>query len=106
MDREVYYREGPFVGYRYYDAANIEPAYPFGFGMSYTSFAYRDLELTQRCVRLTVENTGAYRGAEVVQLYVAPAPGVVPSPCPPQHLIAFEKVVLSPRRIQPHRIRS
>ena len=96
MDREVYYREGPFVGYRYYDAANIEPAYPFGFGMSYTSFVYRDLELTRRCVRLTVENTGAYRGAEVVQLYVAPAPGVVPPSCPPQHLIAFEKVMLSP----------
>ena len=66
----VEYREGPFVGYRYYDTAGVKVRYPFGFGMSYTTFEYSDLAVTDKGVTLTVKNTGSRDGAEVVQLYV------------------------------------
>ena len=79
---DVEYRESIFVGYRYYDTYNIEPLFPFGYGLSYTTFEYSDLKLsgdtydgtgTLRAL-VTVTNTGNCDGAEVVQLYVkAPA---------------------------------
>ena len=67
----VEYREGLYVGYRYYDTAGVPTAFPFGYGLSYTSFAYSDLKADEKGVTLTVTNTGSCAGAEVVQLYVA-----------------------------------
>ena len=67
----VEYREGLYVGYRYYDTAGVPTAFPFGYGLSYTSFAYSDLKADETGVTLTVTNTGSCAGAEVVQLYVA-----------------------------------
>ena len=66
------YREGIYVGYRYYDKAKKPVRYPFGFGLSYTTFEYSDLKVCDRTVSATVTNTGAVGGAEVVQLYIAP----------------------------------
>ena len=104
MDNEVLYCEGPFVGYRYYDAVDVEPAFPFGHGESYTGFAYEGLEVEQgpspmhrsACVDVsfTLRNCGARSGAEVAQVYVAPGEGVVPPPCPVQWLAGFAKIDL------------
>lgn len=69
-ERNLQYREGPFIGYRYYDTAGVAVQFPFGFGLSYTTFAYSDLKVTKDGVRLTVTNTGKRDGAEIVQLYV------------------------------------
>lgn len=96
MDREVHYRESVFVGYRYYDAVGVDPAFPFGFGLSYTQFEYRNLEVNHGRVRLLVKNTGVRAGADVVQLYMAPSAGAVPPPRPPQKLVAFRKVRVKP----------
>lgn len=96
MDREVHYRESVFVGYRYYDAVGVDPAFPFGFGLSYTQFEYRNLEVNHGRVRLLVKNTGVRAGADVVQLYMAPSAGVVSPPRPPQRLVAFRKVHVEP----------
>lgn len=72
--REVVYSEDIYVGYRYYDTFRVEPAYEFGFGLSYTEFEYKDLEIKtendELVVRLKVRNTGSYPGKEVVQVYV------------------------------------
>lgn len=107
MDNEVLYREGPFVGYRYYDAVDVEPAFPFGHGESYTEFAYEGLGV-QVCadaptegplevdVSFTLRNTGHRTGAEVAQMYIAPTSGVVPPPCPVQWLAGFAKIELEP----------
>lgn len=65
------YREGIYVGYRYYDTAKVAVMYPFGFGLSYTSFAYSDIRIENDKVYFTVENTGSRAGAEVAQLYVS-----------------------------------
>ena len=64
------YREGLYVGYRYFTTAKKPVRFPFGHGMSYTSFAYSDLELTDAAAAFTLENTGKVDGDEVVQLYV------------------------------------
>lgn len=99
MDNEVLYREGPFVGYRYYDAVDVEPAFPFGHGMSYTEFAYEGFEVKVRAgveVSFTLRNIGSRAGAEVAQVYIAPASGVVPPPCPVQWLAGFAKIELKP----------
>ncbi len=68
--RTVEHRESIFVGYRYYDSANKEVLFPFGHGLSYTTFAYSGLEIKGRKVTFTVTNTGDYDGADVCQLYV------------------------------------
>lgn len=70
-DRMVQYREGLYVGYRYYQTAGVPVAFPFGYGLSYTSFAYSNLQAASNGVTLTVTNTGKRAGAEIVQLYVA-----------------------------------
>ncbi len=65
------YREGLYVGYRYYDTAGIPVRYPFGYGMSYTTFAYSSLTADSRSVSFTLTNTGNRDGAEIVQVYIS-----------------------------------
>lgn len=65
------YREGLYVGYRYFTSAHLPVAFPFGYGLSYTSFAYSDVSATPEAVSFTLTNTGTRDGAEVAQLYVA-----------------------------------
>ncbi len=65
------YREGPYVGYRYYSTADAPVLFPFGYGLTYTTFEYSDLEVTAEGATFTLTNTGAVAGAEVAQLYVA-----------------------------------
>jgi len=69
--RTCEYREGLYVGYRYYDTADIPVRYPFGHGLSYTTFSYSDLKADAQQVTFTLTNTGAVDGAEVAQVYVA-----------------------------------
>lgn len=68
---QVNYREGIFVGYRYFNTANVKVQYPFGFGLSYTTFEYSNLVVDGNKVSVDVENTGKVDGAEVVQLYIS-----------------------------------
>ena len=90
--RTVEYREGLYVGYRYYQTAGKPVAFPFGYGLSYTSFAYSDLKADKTGVTLTVTNTGSCAGAEIVQLYVAKPDAKVFRPA--QELKGFAKVYL------------
>ena len=90
--RTVEYREGLYVGYRYYDTAGVPTAFPFGYGLSYTNFAYSDLKADEKGVTLTVTNTGSCAGAEVVQLYVAKPDAKVFRPV--KELKGFTKVQL------------
>jgi beta-glucosidase len=102
----VEYREGIFVGYRYYDAKEIEPLFPFGYGLSYTTFAYSDLELersdiTDRDtlqVRVTITNKGDRFGQEIVQLYVRDVESAAIRP--EKELKGFVKVALDPGEAQ------
>ncbi len=72
-EKDACYQEGIYVGYRYYDKAGIGVQWPFGYGLSYTTFAYSDLLVDGLTVKVTVTNIGTVKGAEVVQLYIAPA---------------------------------
>ena len=92
--RTVQYREGLYVGYRYYQTAGVPVAFPFGHGLSYTSFAYSDLKASAEGVTLTVTNTGDRAGAEIVQLYVAKPDAKIFRPA--QELKGFAKVSLRP----------
>merc|ERR1712118_123201 len=65
-----YYSEGLEVGYRWYDAHNVKPAFPFGHGLSYSKFEYSNLKISGRKVTCTVKNTGAVDGSEAAQLYL------------------------------------
>ena len=84
-----YYREGPFIGYRYFASAGVDVAFPFGYGLSYSSFEYSDLVVNEEGATLTLTNTSTRDGAEVVQLYVS-APGGVFGPA--RELKGFAKV--------------
>jgi beta-glucosidase len=90
----VRYGEGVFVGYRYYETADVPVRYPFGHGLSYTTFEYADLVVDGdgSLASVTVTNTGSVAGKEVVQLYVAPAPSAVRRPA--RELRGFAKVHL------------
>lgn len=92
------YREGIFVGYRYYDTKELEVRFPFGHGMSYTDFAYDDLQVEELAdtvkVTATVKNIGDRAGKEVVQLYVVNEASWVAMPA--HELRGFEKVSLAP----------
>ena len=96
----VEYREGLFVGYRYFDAKNIKPLFPFGFGLSYTNFEYGDLKLSKNelldtevlNVSVRVKNIGKVPGKEIVQLYVRDVEKSVVRP--DKELKGFEKVEL------------
>lgn len=95
----VEYREGVFHGYRGSDKADVKPLYPFGYGLSYTSFEFSDLTLTKIAdnkisVNFTVKNTGKRDGSEVAQVYVSDL--VSSTPRPIKELKGFEKVSLKP----------
>lgn len=70
QERNSEYREGIYVGYRYFDTAGIPVTYPFGYGLSYTEFSYRELQVNPEGVSFILKNTGSRDGAEVAQLYV------------------------------------
>jgi beta-glucosidase len=98
----VEYKEGIFVGYRYYDAAEVEPLFPFGHGLSYTTFDYMGISVDkdvidrndELLVNVTVKNTGSVIGKEVVQLYISDVKSKVLRP--KKELKGFEKVELLP----------
>jgi len=107
---DVYYKEGIFEGYRWYDAHDLTPAFPFGFGLSYTTFGYRNLQVEPATppsppapsqpggpplatVTVDVTNTGARSGTDVPQLYLADPPAAGE---PPRQLKGFQKVALAP----------
>jgi beta-glucosidase len=100
--QKVTYAEGVLVGYRWFDAKQIEPLFPFGYGLSYTTFAISNLKLSTPAIHAgdsvtataDVANTGNREGAEVVQLYVGDPSATVSRP--PHELKGFEKVVLKP----------
>lgn len=91
-ERNAEYREGLFVGYRYYDTSHVRVLYPFGYGLSYTSFAYSDLKVDEKGVTFTITNTGERDGAETAQLYVG-LPGARVFR-PEKELKGFQKVYL------------
>ena len=89
----VRYIEGVYVGYRYFDTANVKPLYAFGYGKSYTDFNIEKLLISNRkekiSIKLKVDNTGKYVGKEVVQVYVSPSQENKSKPY--QSLVAFQK---------------
>jgi beta-glucosidase len=99
---KVEYREGVFVGYRYYETKKMDVLFPFGHGLSYTNYEYSNLTLDKASMKDTdcltvsvdVKNTGKLAGKEVVQLYVAPKGGEIIRPA--KELREFEKVELQP----------
>ena len=90
--RTAEYREGLYVGYRYYETANVPVLFPFGFGLSYTTFQYIGLKVTDREAAFTLTNTGRVDGAEVAQLYVGKKDAQVFRPA--KELKGFAKVFL------------
>jgi beta-glucosidase len=99
--KEVFYGEGIFVGYRYYDQRDIEPLFPFGFGLSYTTFEYSQLQAPDTIkmgepvrVSVTIKNTGKVAGKEVVQVYVRDKASSLARP--PKELKGFAKILLQP----------
>ncbi len=96
LGENVYYKEGVLVGYRWYDTMHIRPAFPFGFGLSYTRFRYSGLRLRGHTLSFKVRNVGRRRGRTVAQLYVSiprPRPGIVE---PPWQLRGFRSLRLRP----------
>jgi beta-glucosidase len=103
---KVDYAEGIYVGYRYYDTKNVEPQFPFGYGLSYTTFEYSDLKVVNRIefagknpiydtvIGLKVTNTGRRAGAEIVQLYVHDGHSKIDRPV--HELKGFQRVELKP----------
>lgn len=91
-ERTAEYREGLYIGYRYYDTANIPVRYPFGHGLSYTTFLYSDIRAEKDRVTFTIANAGAWDGAEVAQVYVSCKDGNVFRP--QKELKGFAKVFL------------
>ena len=100
--KKVKYSEGVFVGYRHYDKTGSKPAFPFGYGLSYTTFKYGNLAVTPQSgdlstpvvVSFDVTNTGSRQGAEVAEIYVGDTHARVPRPV--KELKGFSKVMLKP----------
>lgn len=88
------HREGVFVGYRYYETAHVPAMYPFGYGMSYTSYKYSDVTFDNGTVRFKIKNTGNMSGAEIAQLYIQPHTSGMFRPA--KELKGFARVVLDP----------
>ncbi|MBQ7766029.1 MAG: glycoside hydrolase family 3 C-terminal domain-containing protein [Lachnospiraceae bacterium] len=97
---EVNYGEGIYIGYRYYDKKKVAPAYPFGYGLSYTTFKIDHCKADKKefdgdlKISLTVTNTGKLPGAEVVQVYISDETSMLPKPV--KELKKFRKVFLQP----------
>jgi beta-glucosidase len=101
---KVNYGEGIYVGYRHYDKKNIEPLFPFGYGLSYTEFAYDNLQVRRMedgsvTVEAEVKNTGLVPGKEVVQLYVRDLESSIDKP--EKELKGFSKVFIEPGQTKP-----
>jgi len=101
-DLTVNYSEGLMMGYRWYDAKQIQPLFPFGFGLSYTAFTYSDISANSDSagnvtVKLTLQNTGSRAGAETAQVYAALPAGLGE---PPKRLVGWQKVTLQPGQSQ------
>ena len=102
LNRRASYAEGVFIGYRYYDKKDVEPLFPFGFGLSYTTFAYTGIKASAPSIKDTdgvtievaVKNTGAVAGKEVIQLYLHEQNPAVRRP--EKELKAFNKIALAP----------
>ena len=92
--KTVEYREGLYIGYRYFTTAKKAVRFPFGYGMSYTMFAYSDMAADEQGVSLTVTNTGSVAGTEIVQLYVAKKNSELFRPA--KELKGFARVTLAP----------
>jgi beta-glucosidase len=104
-DKEVAYTEGVFVGYRGYDKSGVKPLFPFGYGLSYTTFAYKNLTVSPSTstgqpveLHFDVTNTGSRTGAEVAQVYVGDRHSSVPRP--KKELKGFAKLKLAPGETQ------
>ena len=82
------------MGYRYYQAAQVPVRYPFGYGLSYTQFTYRDLTADEKGVAFTITNTGSVTGKEIVQLYIGDDKCSVVRPA--KELKGFRKIALQP----------
>lgn len=92
--KTVEYREGLYIGYRYFTTAEKAVRFPFGYGMSYTTFAYSDMAADEQGVSLTVTNTGSVAGTEIVQLYIAKKNSELFRPT--KELKGFARVTLAP----------
>jgi beta-glucosidase len=93
---DINYSEGLKVGYKWFDAEDKEPLFPFGFGLAYTTYSYSELQITgepEIKVTFSVKNTGRRAGAETAQVYVS-----LPSSAgePPKHLVTWDKILLAP----------
>ncbi|GAG72053.1 unnamed protein product, partial [marine sediment metagenome] len=101
-DDKVFYDEGIFVGYRYFDTKDIEPLFPFGHGLSYTTFAYENVMINKEKVRgddtfkvsVDIINSGKRVGAEIIQLYIQDIKSSAKRPL--KELKGFKKVNLNP----------
>ena len=91
-ERTAEHRESPYIGYRYYDTANVPVRYPFGYGLSYTTFLYSDIYADQNRVTFTITNIGSRDGAEIAQVYISCKNGKVFRP--KKELKGFTKVFL------------
>ena len=94
-ERNSEYRESIFVGYRFFDTNHMQVRYPFGYGLSYTTFEYSNLTVTDSSVRFEVANTGKMAGAEICQMYIGGPKGTVFRPL--KELKGFCKVYLKPQ---------
>jgi beta-glucosidase len=96
---KAHYSEGIFVGYRHYDRQKIAPLFPFGHGLSYTTFTYSNLQVVANkgglLVRFVLKNTGKRAGGEVPQVYLGPTEPA-PAPMAVQKLVGFERIELAP----------
>jgi beta-glucosidase len=103
VDGHGEYSEGILVGYRWYDTQHVEPLFPFGHGLSYTTFAYSNASFVKTAdglsLRVTVKNTGTRAGDEVVQVYAGPPPSPA-VPIAAKSLAAFQRVTLAPGAAQ------
>ena len=102
-ERDIVYKEGLYVGYRYYDSTDTKVLFPFGYGLSYTQFTYSDMSVTEEEVTFTLTNSGDRAGAEIAQVYVGRKSGCVYRV--KKELKGFKKVYLEPGESKKVRIK-
>jgi len=93
-EKTAEHREGLYVGYRYYETADVAVRYPFGYGLSYTTFSYGDIQVSEKSVSFSITNDGDVAGEEIAQVYVRPAKNNIFRPT--RELKAFAKVSVLP----------